>query len=266
MILDKIAMATKKRVEIAEKATPFSHMRQRAWELPVGEFRFETALCEPRMSFICEIKKASPSKGVIAEQFPYLDIALEYEEAGAAAISVLTEPDFFQGSNDYLNEISRQVKIPLLRKDFTVDEYQLYEAKVIGADAVLLICALLDIETIRQYLSICNSLGISALVEAHTAEEVQSAIEAGARIIGVNNRNLKTFEVNLDTCTRLRPLVPREILFVAESGIKTPEDIAILRQAGVDAVLIGETMMCSEDKAAALQNLKGESPCDKTEN
>jgi indole-3-glycerol phosphate synthase len=194
---------------------------------------------------------------VISEDFPYLDIAREYEAAGACAISVLTEPDFFQGSNRYLSEISQQVKVPLLRKDFTIDEYQIYEAKVIGADAVLLICALLDTDTIRHYVEICNNLGLSALVEANTAQEVESAVAADAKIIGVNNRNLKTFEVHLETCTALRPLVPDGVLFVAESGIQTAEDIAILRQAGVDAVLIGETLMRSNDKSTALQNLRG---------
>lgn len=258
MILDTIAAATTKRVTTAKEVIPLAEIRKRALEMPVGNFQFETALREPGISFICEVKKASPSKGVISEDFPYPNIALEYEAAGASAISVLTEPDFFQGSNRYLSEIRQQVKIPLLRKDFTIDEYQLYEAKVIGADAVLLICALLDSEIIRQYINLCNRLGLSALVEAHTAREVDSAVSAGAKIIGINNRNLKTFEVNLETCARLRPLVPKEILFVAESGIKTADDIVALRQAGVDAVLIGETFMRSTDKKAALEKLRGD--------
>jgi len=258
MILDTIAEATTKRVAAAKEVIPFAEMRKRALEMPVGNFGFESALRVPGISFICEVKKASPSKGVIAEDFPYLEIAREYEAAGASAISVLTEPDFFQGCNRYLSEIKQQVKIPLLRKDFTVDEYQLYEAKVIGADAVLLICALLDAEIVRRYIGICNQLGLSALVEAHTVQEVESAVSAGARIIGVNNRNLKTFEVNLETCARLRPLVPKKILFIAESGIKTAEDVAVLRRAGVDAVLIGETFMRSMDKKAALEKLRGD--------
>ncbi|PKO05295.1 MAG: indole-3-glycerol phosphate synthase TrpC [Chloroflexi bacterium HGW-Chloroflexi-3] len=258
MILDAIVASTIKRVAAAQEAIPLTEMLQRAFEMPAGNFRLEAALRGPDISFICEVKKASPSKGVITEDFPYLDIAREYEAAGACAISVLTEPDFFQGSNRYLSEIRQQVKVPLLRKDFTVDEYQIYEAKVIGADAVLLICALLDTDTIRHYVEICNSLGLSALVEAHTAQEVESAVAADAKIIGVNNRNLKTFEVHLETCAALHPLLPEGVLFVAESGIQTAEDIAILRQAGVDAVLIGETLMRSNDKSATLQRLRGE--------
>lgn len=209
------------------------------------------------IAFICEVKKASPSKGVIAEDFPYLEIAKDYQSSGATAISVLTEPEYFQGENRYLTEISDTVRIPVLRKDFTVDEYQIYEAKLIGADAVLLICALLDTATLKRYLTICDELGLSALVEAHTEEEIQSAIDAGARIIGVNNRNLKTFEVDLGTSLRLREKVPADILFVAESGIKTAGDIAILRDAGVNAVLIGETLMRCPDKKEMLNQLRG---------
>ena len=207
------------------------------------EFPFEKALAKDGISYICEVKKASPSKGIIAEDFPYVQIAKDYENAGASAISVLTEPQWFKGENKYLQEISQNVKIPLLRKDFTVCEYQIYEAKVIGASAVLLICALLDTETIRKWIKICDSLGLSALVEAHTEEEVKSALDAGARVIGVNNRNLKDFTVDLTTCTRLRKLVPKEILFVGESGIKTAEDVQELREAGVNGLLIGETLM-----------------------
>lgn len=212
---------------------------------------------QTQIAIICEVKKASPSKGVIAEDFPYLEIARDYQNAGATAISVLTEPEYFLGDNRYLTEISNLVRIPVLRKDFIVDEYQIYEAKLIGADAVLLICALLDTETLKKYIAICDELGLSALVEAHTQEEVDSAIEAGARIIGVNNRNLKTFEVDLGISLRLREKVPADILFVAESGIKTADDIAQLREAGVNAVLIGETLMRCPDKKAMLNELKG---------
>ena len=184
------------------------------------DFPFEKALAKSGLSYICEIKKASPSKGIIAENFPYVQIAKEYEQAGAAAISVLTEPQWFKGKNEYLEEISKNVKIPLLRKDFTVCEYQIYEAKTIGASAVLLICALLDTNTIKQWIRLCDSLGLSTLVEAHTEKEVQSALDAGARVIGVNNRNLRDFTVDISTCTKLRKLVPDNILFVGESGIK----------------------------------------------
>ena len=209
------------------------------------------------MSFICEVKKASPSKGIIAEDFPYVEIAKDYERSGASAISVLTEPQWFKGENAYLEEISKNVSIPLLRKNFTVCEYQIYEAKLIGASAVLLICSLLDNETIREWIKICDTLGLSALVEAHTEEEVKSAVSAGARIIGVNNRNLRDFTVDITNSIRLRNLVPSEILFVAESGIKTRADVAELENTGVNGVLIGETLMRSKDKKAMLDELKG---------
>lgn len=256
MILDTIADCTRQRVANAKKQCPLSVIREQAEQLPTGDFPFERALKEPGVSFICEIKKASPSKGIISPDFPYLQIAGDYEAAGAAAISVLTEPDYFMGCNRYLTEIAQNVKIPLLRKDFTVDEYQLYEAKVIGAGAVLLICSLLDTKALTSYLNICNTLGLSAVVEAHTEEEIRSALEAGANIIGVNNRNLQTFEVTLSNSVRLRSLIPRHISFIAESGIKSAADIHVLYEAGVNAVLIGETLMRSPDKKHALHQLK----------
>jgi len=255
MILDKIAAKTRERVENAKRTIPFSEIKTQAQTLHKGSFAFEKAIAKPGLSFICEVKKASPSKGVIAEDFPYLDIAREYETAGASAISVLTEPDFFMGSNLYLTEISKFVKLPLLRKDFVIDPYQIYEAKIIGASAVLLICALLDAKTLKEYIGIANELGLSALVETHDENEVKFALEAGARIIGVNNRDLKTFEVALETSARLRELVPSDVLFVAESGIKTREDI--LKLGKVDAVLIGETLMRSKDKKSELDKLRG---------
>lgn len=258
MILDVLEASVKKRVEAAKSEISLEAMKKLAYALPKGNFRFENALRSPGISFICEVKKASPSKGIISDDFPYLSIASEYEDAGAACISVLTEPEYFKGSNHYLSEIKKVVKIPLLQKDFTVDEYQIYEAKVIGADAVLLICALLDEDTIHSYLEISDKLGISALVEAHTIKEIEKAFKVGARVIGVNNRDLKTFEVNLETCISLRRFVPENILFVAESGIRNSDDIAILKKTGVDAVLIGEALMRSIDKKAALRELKGE--------
>lgn len=256
MILDTIANAAKLRVADAKKQCPLSVMQKEAEKLSKGDFPFERALKAPGVSFICEIKKASPSKGIIAHDFPYLQIARDYEAAGAAAISVLTEPEFFMGCSSYLTEIAQNVEIPLLRKDFTVDEYQIYEAKVIGASAVLLICSLLDTETLTSYLNICDSLGLSAVVEAHTEEELLSAQKAGARIIGVNNRNLQTFEVTLSNSARLRSFVPRDILFIAESGIKSAADVHVLYEAGVNAVLIGEALMRSPDKKNALNQLK----------
>lgn len=258
MILETIAQANRERYAEIEKQVPLEEIKRKALAMGItDEFPFEKALAKDGISYICEVKKASPSKGIIAENFPYVQIAKDYENAGASAISVLTEPKWFKGENSYLQEISQNVKIPLLRKDFTVCEYQIYEAKIIGASAVLLICALLDTETIRKWIKICDSLGLSALVEAHTEEEVKSALDAGARVIGVNNRNLKDFTVDLTTCTRLRKLVPKEILFVGESGIKTAEDVQELREAGVNGLLIGETLMRNADKKQALAKLNG---------
>ena len=221
-------------------------------------FPFEKALAQPGMSFICEIKKASPSKGIIARDFPYLEIAREYEKAGASAISCLTEPDFFMGSDEYLREIAAAVKIPVLRKDFTVDPYMIYEAKVLGASAVLLICAILTDEELIEYGALAKSLGLSALVEAHDEREVERALRVDKAVIGVNNRDLRNFTVDCRNSVRLRKMVPGDRLFVSESGIQTPTDIEILRENGVDAVLIGETLMRSPDKAAELRCLKGE--------
>lgn len=256
MILDRIAHSARLRVTRAKKECPLPFMQKKAKALPKGGFSFEQALKEPGVSFICEVKRASPSKGIISSDFPYIQIARDYEAAGATAISVLTEPDYFMGSSRHLTEIAQNVGIPLLRKDFTVDEYQIYEAKVIGANAVLLICSLLDTERLTSYLNICDTLGLSAVVEAHTEQEVLTAQEAGARIIGVNNRNLHTFEVDLANSVRLRSLVPHNILFVAESGIQCPADIHILYEAGVNAVLVGETLMRSPNKKDALNKLK----------
>ena len=259
MILDALAESARKRVAEAAKWRSLEEIRRQALSLPpkAAPFAFERVLRGKRLSFICEVKKASPSKGVIAPDFPYLAIAQEYERAGASAISVLTEPEYFKGRDSYLTEIRQAVSLPLLRKDFTVHEYQLYEARLMGADAVLLIAALLDTDTLRRYIGICNRLGLSALVEAHDAQEVHSALAAGARVVGVNNRDLRTFEVDLNTCLRLRDRVPVSIPFVAESGIRTPEDIEQLRGAGVNAVLIGETLMRSPEKKAALDTLRG---------
>ena len=255
MILNKIAEATKVRVAKEKETKSLEQVKEEALNLPKGTFSFERAIAKEGMTYICEVKKASPSKGVIAEKFPYLDIAKEYESAGAGCISVLTEPDFFQGDKKYLKEISQVVNLPLIRKDFVVDEYMIYDAKIHGASAVLLICSLLEEETIRNYIGICDSLGLSALVEAHDEKEVEKAIAAGARMIGVNNRDLKTFTVDIKNSERLRKLVPSDILFVAESGIKTAEDIRRLKASGVNGVLIGETFMRAENKEEMLREL-----------
>lgn len=240
-ILNTITASTAKRVAKAKES----------------DFPFERALKEEGISFICEVKKASPSKGVIAENFPWLQIAKEYEEAGAAAISVLTEPEFFKGENEYLQGIAREVKIPVLRKDFIIDEFQIYEAKFLGASAVLLICAILENEKLKRYIELAHSIGLSALVEVHNEEEVENAINAGAKIIGINNRDLKTFNVDLKTTESLCRLIPSNIIKISESGIKTAEDMRFLRGCGVDAVLIGESFMLAKNKKQHLQILLG---------
>lgn len=259
MILDEIAADTRIRVEKAKHEVSLAQVKSQALQMTCNTgFPAERELKKPGIHFICEVKKASPSKGLIAREFPYLEIAGEYEEAGAAVISCLTEPHYFQGRDQYLREIAAKVQIPVLRKDFTIDEYQIYEAKVLGAGMVLLICALLDTDTIRSYIQICDSLGLSALVEVHDEDEMKSALEAGARIIGVNNRNLKDFTVDITNSTRLRKMAPEGVIFVAESGIRTPEDIQVLRSAGVNGVLIGETLMCSENKRQMIDQLRGD--------
>ena len=260
-ILEKIAEATRIRVEESKKLIPEDQLRKQALSLYDERGRncstsFKEALAKDGMSFICECKKASPSKGIISEDFPYLEIAKDYEAAGASAISVLTEPQWFKGDLKYLKEISSEVSIPVLRKDFTVSPYMIYEAYINGASAVLLICSLLDKDTLEEYIGIAKSLGLDALVEAHDEDEVLMAIAAGAEIIGVNNRNLRTFEVNASNCLRLRDKVPSGVLFVAESGIKDRDDIKILEDNKVDAVLVGEALMRSPDRKAYLNKLK----------
>lgn len=258
MILEEIAARTVQRVAEEKAAVPLSEMKKRAEALDANTgFPFREALSGDEISFICEVKRASPSKGLIAPDFPYLDIARDYERAGASAISCLTEPFWFKGRDEYLAEISNAVTIPVLRKNFTVDEYMIYQAKTLGASAVLLICSILSKEQLSEYLGIAHSLGLSALVEAHDDGEVRTALSVGAGIIGVNNRDLRTFTVDINNSARLRKLVPPEVLFVSESGIKTAADIEALRSNGTNAVLIGETLMRSPDKKAALDELRG---------
>lgn len=263
-ILAEIAAHAVLRVEEAKKEIPFDVIQGKAQQMakdasaPGPEaFLFEKQLRTDGMSFICECKKASPSKGLIAPDFPYVNIAKDYERAGASAVSVLTEPKWFLGSGAYLNEISSAVSIPCLRKDFTVDEYMIYEAKLLGASAILLICSILEPEKLKSYIRLCDELGLSALVEAHDADEVNMALAADARIIGVNNRNLKNFTIDFENSIRLRKMVPRDILFVGESGVKDRADILRLEEAGMDAVLIGETLMRASDRKAMLDELRG---------
>ena len=258
MILDKIIEATKIRVAQEKQVESPEAVKVAALALPSDTgFPFEAALRQQDFNFICEVKKASPSKGIIAEHFPYLDIAKEYEVAGAAAISVLTEPDFFKGNKKYLQEIASAVKIPVLRKDFIIDEYQIYQAKVWGASAILLICACLDVPMLTKFRELADSLGLSSLVEAHDEHEVQMAIDCGARIIGVNNRNLKDFTVDVQNSVRLRNLVQDDVIFVSESGLETPEDIQVLRDNNIGVALMGETFMRSPNKVEKLAYLYG---------
>ena len=256
-ILNQLADHARERVKTAEKTHPFDEIKERALSLPKGDFAFEKALAKPGIRFICEFKKASPSKGLIAPEFPYLEIARSYEKAGADAVSVLTEPKWFLGDDRYLKEIAAEVSIPCLRKDFTVDKYMIYEAKLLGAAAVLLICSILSAEELAEYLRNCDELGITALVETHDAAEVSMALSAGARIIGVNNRNLKDFSVDTENSRRLREEIPPDILFVSESGVRDAADVARLRDIGADAVLVGEALMRAPDRTAALKRLRG---------
>ena len=256
-ILEQIAEHAKYRVSQAKQKKPLSQVKSEALKLKKGNFEFEKALTKGDIAFICECKKASPSKGIIAEEFDYLQIAKDYEAAGADCISVLTEPKWFLGKDEYLRDIANTVNIPIIRKDFVVDEYMIYEAKILGAKAVLLIVAILTEQELFKYIRICDSLGLTALVEAHDEIEIMKAVRAGARVIGVNNRNLKDFSVDTANSTKLRNLIPGDVLFVSESGIKEASDIKALRVAGVDAVLIGETLMRATDKKAKLEELKG---------
>ena len=256
-ILDKLADHARERLEAKKAKLSLPDLKRRVLVMPRGNFLFETALRRPGLSFICECKKASPSKGLIAPEFPYLDIAKDYEAAGADAISVLTEPKWFLGADEYLEEIARAVSLPCLRKDFTVDEYMIYEAKALGAAAVLLICAISTPAQLRDWLALCDALGLSALVEAHDEAEVEMARDAGARIIGVNNRNLKDFSVDPDNSRRLRALIPPEVLFVSESGVTTAADVKALEDLGADGALIGETLMRAPDRREKLRELRG---------
>jgi len=256
-ILDKLADHARERVAAKKARVSLTDLKRRALVMPKGNTPFEKALRKPGLSLICECKKASPSKGLIAPDFPYLDIARDYAAAGADALSVLTEPKWFLGADEYLEEIARAVSLPCLRKDFTVDEYMIYEAKVLGAAAVLLICAISTPAQLRDWIALCDSLGLSALVEAHDEAEVETALEAGARILGVNNRNLKDFTVDPDNSRRLRALIPPDTLFVSESGVATAADVKALESLGADGALIGEALMRAPDRRAKLGELRG---------
>lgn len=256
MILDTIAAETRRRVAKLKEEGYYEtvHEAAKTAKRPEG-FPFKRALQKPGLSFICEVKKASPSKGIIAEDFPYEAIAGDYEAGGADAISCLTEPVWFKGDAAYLKAIAGEVKIPVLRKDFIIDVCQIEEALVIGASAILLIAAILSDEELKAFMEKAKSLGLSVLTEAHDEEEIRRALAAGADIIGVNNRNLKDFTIDLSTAARLRPLVPEGIPFVAESGMTTAEAVREMKESGADAVLIGEMLMRAEDRKKAVADL-----------
>ena len=252
-MLTEITEKTKERLE----GKSLEKIKEQVEKLEITrDFSFEAALKDDSIAIISEVKRASPSKGLIAEDFDYLNIAKEYEEAGVSAISVLTEPYFFQGSDNILKEISENVKTPIVRKDFTISSYMIYEAKLIGASAILLIVSILDDNQLKEYLELADELGLSSIVETHDEKEIERALNAGARIIGVNNRNLKDFTVDIHNSVNLRKNVPEDIIFISESGIKTPEDVRILKENNVDGVLIGETLMRSDDKKTLIEALK----------
>ena len=256
-MLDEIVEKTKERIEQAKEIVPLDELKNEVESLEISdEFPFKKALSEDGISIIAEVKRASPSKGLIAEDFDYVAIAKEYEAAGASAISVLTEPYFFKGSNDYLKEIAENVSIPILRKDFVIDEYMIWEAKLLGASAVLLIVSILDIATLKKFLDLAHDLGLSAIVETHDGSEITTAVNVGAEIIGVNNRNLNDFTVDIENSVSLRRCVGGDVIFISESGIKTKEDVARLKENDVDAVLIGETLMKCDDKKTMISELK----------
>ncbi len=256
-MLDEIVEKTKERLEESKKVKPLDELKEEVKKLEITQdFPFKKALSGDEIAIIAEVKRASPSKGMIAEDFDYVFIAKDYEDAGASAISVLTEPYFFKGSNDYLKEISENVSIPILRKDFIIDEYMVWEAKAIGASAILLIVSILSIVELKKFLDLAHDLGLSAIVETHDGDEIRTALNVGAEIIGVNNRDLTDFSVNIENSINLRRCVSGDVIFISESGIKTPEDVRRLKENDVDAVLIGETLMKSDDKKAMISELK----------
>lgn len=258
MILDELVAITQKRLERLKSLNSKEELEKKAFEFEkVNKLSFSKVLRQKELNFICEVKKASPSKGIISGDFPYMAIAKDYEAAGAAAVSVLTEEKYFLGSDEVFSDIRKNIKLPMLRKDFTIDEYQIYEAKLMGADAVLLIVSILNFDQIKDFLKLCNALGLDALVETHDEKEIELALKAGADIIGVNNRNLKNFSVDFENTLRLRELIPRELICVAESGVRGIEDVKALRESGIDAVLIGELLMRSDNRVELLKSLRG---------
>jgi indole-3-glycerol phosphate synthase len=261
-ILDKIIQAKAARLADLKKSVSLEDMEAKARSMPRPAHDFLAALTAPKAAgigihVIAEVKKASPSRGVIRQDFKPLEIAKAYLAGGASALSVLTEEDHFQGHDRYLRDISRNVELPTLRKDFIFDEYQIHEAKVLGASAYLLIVACLKPKQLSAMIALGAELGLTPLVEAHTAEEVKIAVDAGSPIIGINNRDLKTFHISLETTFQLRQLIPEGTPVVAESGIFKREDLEALAAAKIQAALIGESLMKQQDVAAALKEMLG---------
>ncbi|MBI5756295.1 MAG: indole-3-glycerol phosphate synthase TrpC [Nitrospirae bacterium] len=256
-MLNEILRHKKEEIRAKRSAGALSELKARIKDHPVT-IPFGAAISKgDTVSLIAEVKKASPSKGVIREDFDPVKIARIYEESLASAISVLTDKAFFQGDLEYLTLIREAVKVPLLRKDFIIDEFQIYEARAFGADAILLIVSILDKTQLDEYKHLAYELGLDSLIEVHTEKEVEKAIYSDADIIGINNRDLSTFETNIDTTARLIKLIPDDKIVVSESGISTRDDILALKDQGVDAVLIGETLMKSDDIGKKIKELLG---------
>ncbi|MCM1022983.1 MAG: indole-3-glycerol phosphate synthase TrpC [Prevotella sp.] len=255
MILDDITEKRREQLSREIAAVPLTEVRdiaEKAAKQPTGR-SFKAALKSlPRPAVIAEVKKASPSKGIISEDFRPAEQAAAYQKAGAAAVSCLTEEYYFKGSAEYFKAVRKTVGIPMIRKDFIIDPYQIYEAKAMGADAVLLIAAILSEEQLKEYRLIAEELGMDVLAESHDERELEAVIAAGCTVFGINNRNLKTFETSLENTRRLAKLVPEGGILVSESGISTAEDMKLLADLGADAVLIGETLMRSGSMAASL--------------
>ena len=255
MILDDIIVHKRLEVAEAKKKVPVSELMSAASERPKAIDFISLHQKTPGVKVISEIKKASPSRGIIREDFDHLSIAGEYEASGAFALSVLTDREFFKGQILYLSEIRAQSALPILRKDFTVDSYQIYEARCFGADVVLLIAAVLSRGEIEEHLELARSLGMCCVVEVHDEKELETALLSRSEIIGINNRDLRTFNVSLDVSRRLKEMIPKEKIVISESGISSPEDISGLVSCGIDTFLVGETLMKAQSPGAALRGL-----------
>ena len=257
MILDKIVTHKIQELEYTRKHIPLQELKAQVSHLdPTRDFR--AAISKPdQINLIAEIKKKSPSKGIIRQNFDHIQIAKIYVEHGASAISVLTDSQFFAGQLSYLSDIHAIAPLPILRKDFTIDPYQIYEARVAGADAILLIVAILPLNQLKDFMTIAQSLDLACLVEVHTTEELDIALQADAEIIGINNRDLTVFKTDLATTFRLTQQIPQDKIVISESGISSKEDVTQLRQIGVDAILVGESLMCSPDIGLKVNELLG---------